>query len=252
MSEIDKQWCCPWCGHDQIAKMVRWKSPDAHMQKELGKYPGLQMAVDWIICQNPDCREVAMCAWIDQVEVDILADSLRVTNRERLQSWQLWPDSKAKPWPDYIPAEVRSSYEQACYCEERAPAASATMARRALHEMLMDFCGTKGRNLDEDIKSLKKRVQEGSGPEDVPPESVERLHQMRWMGNIGAHFERGTNEIVDIEGEEPRLLIQMIELLVKQWYVQREQRRNLNQQFDKMVKNKQDQISASEREGGSE
>ena len=207
MTEI--QWCCPWCGNDQIAKMVTWTSPDAHVQKGVGKYPGLQMVVNWIICQNPDCREVAICAWIDQVEVDILSHYARETNRERLKSWQLWPESKARPWPDYIPEEVRSSYEQACYCEERAPAASATMARRALHEMLKDFCRSKGRNLSVDIETLRKQVQTGSGPDGVPPGSDDRLHQLRTMGNIGAHLERGTNEmIIDIEGEEPRILIE--------------------------------------------
>ena len=247
MTEI--QWCCPWCGNDQIAKMVTWKSPDAHVQKRVGKYPGLQMAVNWIICQNPDCREVAMCAWIDQVEVDILSQYSKETNRERLQSWQLWPDSKARPWPDYIPETVRSSYEQACYCEERAPAASATMARRALHEILKDFCGAKGKNLAEDIERLRKQVREGSGPDGVPPETVDRLHQLREMGNIGAHLIRGTDEIIiDIEGEEPRLLIEMIELLAEQWYVQREQRRGLNQRFDDMFKNKQSRITVSEGE----
>jgi len=186
-----------------------------------------------------------MCAWIDQVEVDILSHHARETNRERLQSWQLWPESKARPWPDYIPEEVRSSYEQACYCEERAPAASATMARRALHEILKDFCGAKGKKLAEDIEKLRKQVREGSGPDGVPPETVDRLHQLREMGNIGAHLDRGTNEvIIDIEGEEPRILIEMIELLVEQWYIQREQRRSLNRRFDDMFKNKQNQITA--------
>lgn len=74
-----------------------------------------------------------------------------------LDTWQLWPKSRSRPWPDYIPESVRSSYEQACYCEVQAPAASATMARRALHEMLKDFCGVKGSNLRQDIDSLTKK-----------------------------------------------------------------------------------------------
>ena len=127
------------------------------------------------------------------------------------------------------------------------------MARRALHEMLKDFCRSKGRNLSEDIETLRKQVQTGSGPDGVPPGTVDRLHQLREMGNIGAHLKRGTNEVViDIEREEPRLLIEMIELLVEQWYVQREQRKNLNQRFDDMFKNKQNQIAVSEREDESD
>jgi len=127
------------------------------------------------------------------------------------------------------------------------------MARRALHELLKDFCGSKGKNLSEDIDALRKQVRAGTGPDGVPPESVDRLHQLREMGNIGAHLERGTNEvIIDIEGEEPRFLIEMIELLVEQWYVQREQRRNLNRRFDDMFKNKQNQIAAPAGEADSE
>ena len=251
MRKIEQQWCCPWCGHDQIAKMVRWDSPDHYRTSGVGKYTGLEMEVDWVVCQNPDCREVAMQARINELKYSDLLDYLE--DRRHLQSWQLWPESKAKPWPDYVPEAVRSSYEQACYCEERAPAASATMARRALHEMLKDFCRSKGRNLGEDIEILRKQVQAGSGLDGVPPDSVDRLHQLREMGNIGAHLERGTNEvIIDIEEGEPRILIQMIELLVEQWYVQREQRRDLNRRFDEMFKNKQNQITAPVGEAESE
>jgi hypothetical protein len=110
--------------------------------------------------------------------------------------------------------------------------------------MLKDFCNSKGRNLKDDIDTLRKQVAEGHGPPGVLPESVERLHQLRKMGNIGAHLERGTNEIiVDIERDEPRILIEMVELLVEQWYVQREQRKALNERFDEIIERKKNRLT---------
>lgn len=75
---------------------------------------------------------------------------------------------------------------------------------------------------------------------------MDRLHQLREMGNIGAHLKHGTNEIlIDIEKDEPRVLIEMVELLVEQWYVHREQRRVLNERFDEVIIAKKKQITES-------
>ena len=186
---------------------------------------------------------------MEEVEVNraVMGRHDSLTRKVRdLDRWHLWPKSRARPFPTYLPEGVRSSYEQACYCEEQAPAASATMARRALHEMLKDFCGSKGKNLKEDIDTLKKQVAQGNGPDGVLADSVDRLHHLREMGNIGAHLERGTNEIIiDVEKDEPRILIEMIELLVEQWYVQREHRKSLNQRFDEMINKKKHQIAVA-------
>ena len=241
-------WNCPWCGHDQMANRQGWRSLPVCTEKEIGKYAGLRIVVSWTTCLNPKCREVSVHASMEEVDVNMSVRGPQgplVRKVGDLDRWQLWPNSRAKPWPGYVPEAVRSSYEQACFCEKQAPAASATMARRALHEMLKDFCGAKGKNLKEDIETLKKHVAAGKGPDGVLPESVDRLDNLREMGNIGAHLERGTNEIIiDIEKEEPRVLIEMIELLLEQWYVQREQRRTLNKRFDEVIATKKNQIVA--------
>ena len=48
-----------------------------------------------------------------------------------------------------------------------------------------------------------------------------------------------------VEKDEPRILIEMIELLVEQWYVQREHRKSLNQRFDEMINKKKHQIAVA-------
>ena len=192
-------WNCPWCGHDQMANRESWTSPAVSSKMGVGKYTGLRIAVNWTTCLNSKCGEVSVQACMEEVEVNraVMGRHDSLTRKVRdLDRWHLWPKSRARPFPTYLPEGVRSSYEQACYCEEQAPAASATMARRALHEMLKDFCGSKGKNLKEDIDTLKKQVAQGNGPDGVLADSVDRLHHLREMGNIGAHLERGTNEIL--------------------------------------------------------
>ena len=45
---------------------------------------------------------------------------------------------------------------------------------------------------------------------------------MRKIGNIGAHMEKDINLIVDIEEGEAQALIELIELLFEEWYIERE------------------------------
>ena len=48
---------------------------------------------------------------------------------------------------------------------------------------------------------------------------------LRKLGNIGAHMEKDINLIVDVDPQEAELLIGLIETLLKEWYVVREERR---------------------------
>jgi hypothetical protein len=81
--------------------------------------------------------------------------------------------------------------------------------------MIRDFWGiTKGR-LIEEIEALKDRTD---------ALTWEAIDSVRQIGNIGAHMEKDINLIVDVDPDEAQLLIGLIELLVKDWYVTRHQR----------------------------
>ena len=50
------------------------------------------------------------------------------------------------------------------------------------------------------------------------------IDAVRKVGNIGAHIEKDINVIIDVEPREAELLIGLIEMLLKDWYVVREER----------------------------
>ena len=50
------------------------------------------------------------------------------------------------------------------------------------------------------------------------------IDAVRSVGNIGAHMEEDVNLIVDIESNEAELLINLIETLLKDWYIARHER----------------------------
>ena len=97
-----------------------------------------------------------------------------------------------------------------------SPKASATLSRRCLQGIIRDFWGvSKGRLVDE-INAVKERTD---------PLVWEAIEGVRKIGNIGAHMEEDINVIVDVDpGEAQLLLLELIELLVKDWYVARHER----------------------------
>ena len=110
------------------------------------------------------------------------------------------PQSIAKKYPDYIPSRIREDYEEACAIIFLSPKASATLARRCLQGMIRDFWGISKRNLYDEISELEGKVQ---------PDLWAALDGLRQLGNIGAHMERDTNIIVEIDSGEAEKLIKL-------------------------------------------
>jgi hypothetical protein len=63
-----------------------------------------------------------------------------------------------------------------------------------------------------------------SDSRQVSQESVEAIDSVRSIGNIGAHFERDIDLIIDVEPDEAQALISLLELLFQEWYVARYER----------------------------
>jgi len=138
-----------------------------------------------------------------------------------LQSWRLLPDSFAKHQPEYIPPPLREDYYEACSIRDKSPKAAATLARRCLQGMIRDFCGISRPRLIEEIKELRKRVDDGSAPKGVEAETVDAIDAIREVGNVGAHMERDISVIVDVDPGEAQALIELMEMLFEEWYVAR-------------------------------
>lgn len=130
----------------------------------------------------------------------------------------IYPLSPARQFPDYIPESIRQDYEEAYSILSLSPKASATLSRRCLQGMIRDFWKISARTLFEEITALKDKI---------PASQYQAIDALRQLGNIGAHMEKDTNLIIDIEPQEAQYLLKLIELLLQQWYVERHEQEKL-------------------------
>ena len=132
-----------------------------------------------------------------------------------IHKWTLLPHSHAKPFPSYIPEPILNDYNEACAISDLSPKASATLARRCLQGMIRDYWEITDTTLYKEINALEGKVTE---------QVWESLNAVREIGNIGAHMEKDINVIVDVESDEAKILIEMLEILFEEWYIARHER----------------------------
>ena len=168
--------------------------------------------------QCPNCSKVSFYAFYDGSEMP-----KRTVN--------IYPISKAKQFPVYIPLQIRQDYEEAYAILSLSPKASATLSRRCLQGMIRDFWGITKNNLASEIDALQDKI---------PAAQFTAIDALRKLGNIGAHMEKDVNTIVDIEPEEAQKLILLIEMLLKQWYIERHEQEKLYEDITKISEEKQE------------
>jgi hypothetical protein len=182
----------------------------------VGKITGVE-------CMNDACRE--LCLWADFGSSLITAThSFPTSLGNATMRFTLRPTSNAKPQHVAVPAPLVKDYEESCAIVAQSPKASATLARRCLQGMIRDFCSITEGTLHAEIQRLKKQVEAGTAPRQVSDESIEAIDAVRQIGNIGAHFEKDINLIIEVEPEEALALISLTELLFQEWYVARYER----------------------------
>lgn len=206
-------WQCPYCQHH--ATISGANRSTSHQTFEDGNEHG-QQSVMWtaITCPNKSCRRYTF-------ELRILDSTGHTGGTYRLgtlrQRWQLLPAANMKVLPDYVPGAVVADYKEACLIADLSPKASATLSRRCLQGMIRDFWGVK-------VKS-KKLIEEIKAIEDkVGPDEFAAIDAVRKVGNIGAHMEADIDVIVDVDPNEAKLLIGLIETLVEDWYIARHEK----------------------------
>jgi hypothetical protein len=241
-------WSCPFCDRAQV---VTDKARD-HAYGDLlcndRAHDGLRYSLS-----------ATRCAACGKISCYVSRSLLRAASQDVSKRWEavgdynfvrLIPPSSAKPQPDFIPAALRADYQEACLIRDLSPKASATLSRRCLQRMIRDFCGiSKGRLLDE-IKELEHRVNSGQAPAGVTIETVNAIDQVRTLGNIGAHMEKDVNLIIDVEPKEAQLMIELVEMLFKDWYVARHDRQERLAKLKATAEAKK-QAKAPAKEGGS-
>ena len=223
-------WTCPYCNHHTT---ITSPNKDSHLKRidiDEEKYSddiekGFKFLA--IACPNPDCRELSLNASLHHIG----QGSYGFFSIEELSSWQLLPESSARPQPSYIPQQIVDDYIEACRIKDLSPKASATLARRCLQGMIRDFWGINvaSKKLYDEITELEDKVSASEW---------EAIDALRSMGNIGAHMKQDVSIIVEVEPEEAGLLIEFIEGLFKDWYVARHDRDERNKRLKELATNK--------------
>lgn len=210
-------WTCPYCNH--IATITSSNTNgNTHVFNENNKIGQLGIFTSVIVCPNSECREFVIGAALHKV---VYKNGVKLDGKA-IENWNLRPQSAAKPFPDYIPAPILQDYQEACLIAHLSPKASATLSRRCLQGIIRDYWRiTKSRLIDE-VNALEEKIDRTTW---------KAIDSVRSIGNIGAHMEKDINLIVDVEPTEANLLIRLIEVLLKEWYIGRHEREDHMQEI---------------------
>lgn len=203
------QWTCPYCDRDTTITDGDTQSSKLHLN-ETPDGPRY-FATYVIVCPNPSCRKftLGVAMW------DFVRNGPGWAPQNLLQEWSLLPPSRAKVYPEYIPQPIRDDYTEACLIVNLSPKAAATLARRCLQGMIRDYWNVVKARLIDEIETIKDRVD---------PLTWAAIDAVRSIGNIGAHMEKDISLIIDVEPGEAEKLLELVELLLKDWYITRHQR----------------------------
>ncbi|MCU6339056.1 DUF4145 domain-containing protein [Enterobacter quasiroggenkampii] len=149
-------------------------------------------------------------------------------------TWSVIPSIKkerAKAYPEYIPPSVLEDYREACAIVDLSPKASATLARRCLQGMIRGFWNVEADTLYKEILAIQDKVD---------PVVWDAIDSVRKVGNIGAHMEKDIDVIVDVSPDEANLLIEMIEMLIEDWYIARHEKQEKLKRIKEVAAEKTD------------
>lgn len=169
-----------------------------------------------IVCPNPKCEKFTLSLFMYEAKyTTYVGGGGRFEQGDLLKEWNLIPPSSAKVFPEYVPKVIRDDYTEACAIRDLSPKASATLSRRCLQGMIRDFWKVSKSRLVDEIDAIRDKL-------DTETEAA--IDAVWKIGNIGAHMEKDINVIVDVDPKEAQLLIGLIELLVKDWYIAKHNR----------------------------
>lgn len=208
------KWNCPYCNHHATIKSDNFYQTVGRLTIE-NKHGERALFSEFIVCPNPDCNEYTLTSFLYETQGGWRGGNYVYTEGQLLAHWNLIPSSEAKVFPDYIPKPILDDYNEACLIKSLSPKASATLSRRCLQGIIRDFWKISKSRLIDEIQALEEKID---------PLTWQSIDAVRKIGNIGAHMEKDINVIVDVEPEEANLLIQLIELLLQEWYINRHER----------------------------
>lgn len=215
---MSRAWTCPFCNRDATItdSDVSGFSHTLFVENKIGKD---KIIGEFVVCPNDKCKKYTLQLFLGETKVNQF--NTREYGKTK-KMWSLIPPSSAKPFPSYIPKPIIKDYEEACLILSDSPKASAALSRRCLQGMIRDFWKIKR---PEDHKGPWRLVEEIEAiKEKMDPLTWRAIDGVRKIGNIGAHMETDINIIIEVEPEEASKLIELIELLIKDWYINKYER----------------------------
>lgn len=204
-------WHCPFCNTDQTVTEKGRQVAFADITLPNADGPR-RLVSKFVVCPNPRCKQFSLSASLHMLEIS----GNRSYTGKHLKTWALVPPSQARSFPVALPQQVVENYREACLTLELSPKVSAALSRRCLSEMLRDFWRVQPGSLNDEFRQIK-------GTAD--PLTWEAIESIRRSGMIGARMETEGAEIQEAEPGEAQLLIGLIETLIQDWYVARDERR---------------------------
>ena len=208
---IKFNWSCPYCNRDATITNSNF-SQSVHFFDNENKDGDSALITTVITCPNDECQEYTIRAKLHSAFW--VHGSHKIEKEVRFQ-WSMKPSSLAKQFPSYIPEAIVSDYKEACLIRDLSSKASATLSRRCLQGIIRDFWSVKKGRLVDEINLIKDKID---------PITWQAIDSVRSIGNIGAHMEKDINLIIEVEPQEAQLLIGLIEVLIKDWYIAKHER----------------------------
>jgi len=209
---VNFPWRCPYCQHNATIGNSNFFSCENRTDKAQ-KFGPLVIRSEIVICPNADCQQISFNTSLWDAEFPSSNPHLTGYDHSgtiKHAEWQLVPASRARVFPDYVPAPILNDYREACTIEALSPKASATLARRCLQGIIRGFYKVSKSRLIDEIKAIESQVE---------PKVYAAIDALRELGNIGAHPEKDIDVIIDVEPDEAAALINLVELFIEETYV---------------------------------
>lgn len=233
---MGKDFTCPYC-NNKTTLSEPFYDIDEHeldIAKPEGFLEEIFVDIEAITCPNPACKKLVFNITIrteQPLYSNIGGRTIPMGRKEKvINTWQLLPPADIKVFPKYIPKPILKDYEEACLIKNLSPKASATISRRCLQGIIRDFWNIKDKTLKKEIDQLETKIDKNLW---------DAIDDIRKIGNIGAHMEKDINVIIDVEPDEAQTLIDLIEILLEEWYIKRHQRTEKIKKLKSIVKKKE-------------
>ncbi len=190
---------------------------------------GINVQTKNIICPNYQCKDVSVYVSIYKAKEEYKNGCYHIINEDFIFGDRYFPNKGVKEYPEYIPEVIRRDYKEACLISSLSPKASATLSRRCLQGIIRDFWKVKPDNLIKEIEQIKNQVDS---------QTFEAIDAVRKIGNIGAHMEKDINVIIDVDENEAELLINLLDILLQNWYIDRHEKEERLKQIKEIAEKK--------------